>query len=71
MEKVEYQILQQTGKTGVFFENQTVEDVKKAILKLETMHFDKEEIRKHAMKFDEKEFRRKLIDFVEKVVEEK
>ena len=59
------------GKTGVFFENQTVEDLKNAIKKFETMKFDKQEIRNHAMKFDEEEFRKKIIDFVEKVVEEK
>ena len=59
------------GKTGIFFMNQTVEDVKTAIQKLENTKFDKEEIRKHAMQFDEEEFRKKLTEFVEKVVEEK
>ena len=57
------------GKTGVFFERQTVEDVKNAISKFETMTFDKEEIRKHALKFDEKEFRRKILEFVKEKVE--
>lgn len=71
MEKVEYWILLQTGKTGVFFENQTVEDVKKAILKSEEIKFDKEEIRAHALEFDEERFREKITKFVEKVVEDK
>ena len=57
------------GKTGVFFENQTVEDLKEAILKFETMKFDKKEIRAHAMKFDEKEFRNKMVEFIKKVIE--
>lgn len=59
------------GKTGVFFENQTVEDVKNAILKSENIVFDKNEIRKHALEFDEEVFRKKIIQFVEKVVEDK
>lgn len=58
------------GKTGLFFENQTVEDLKEAIVNFETMSFDKNEIRNNALKFDEKEFRRKILEFVEKVVEE-
>lgn len=59
------------GKTGIFFYNQTVEDLKTAIQKLENTKFDKQEIRKHAMQFDEEEFRKQLTEFVEKVVEEK
>lgn len=58
------------GKTGILFHKQTVEDLKSAILKFETMTFNKEEIRKHALKFDEIEFRKKITEFVEKVVEE-
>lgn len=59
------------GKTGVFFDEQTVENLKDAILKCETMTFDKKEIREHAMQFNEEEFRRKILEFVEKVVEDK
>ena len=59
------------GKTGVFFENQTVPDLEKAILEFEKMKFNKKEIRQHAMKFDEKEFRRKMIEFITKVGEER
>ncbi len=53
------------GKTGVFFHEQTVESVKEAILKFETMTFDKQEIRNHAMQFDEEEFRKKIMEVVE------
>ena len=55
------------GKTGIFFEEQTIEAVKKAILEVENIKFDKKEIREHAMKFDEKEFQKKIIDFISSV----
>lgn len=55
------------GVTGVYFEEQTVDSLKEAILKFESMHFDKETIRKHALKFDEAEFQKKIKEFVEKV----
>ena len=58
------------GKTGVFFKNQTVEDVKNAIKKFETMSFNKQKIRQHALKFDEKEFRRKIMEFIDKINKE-
>lgn len=54
----------------MFFEEQTVEAVKQAILQSEKIKFDKKEIRTHAMKFDEEEFRKKITEFVKKVVEE-
>ena len=57
------------GKTGVLFKEQTVESLKDAILKFETMSFDKQEIRKHALEFDEEVFQKKIKDFVEKVSE--
>ena len=55
----------------MFFENQTVEDVKKAILKSEQIIYAKKEIREHALEFDEEKFREKITKFVEKVVEDK
>ncbi len=58
------------GKTGVFFKEQTVESLKEAINKFETMKFDKEEIRKHALEFDESVFQEKIKKFVEEKVEE-
>ena len=59
------------NKTGVFFEEQTVESLKNAILKFEKMTFDKQEIRNHALKFDEKEFQRQIKEYVEKAVDNK
>lgn len=53
------------GKTGVFFKEQTVESLKEAIEKFETMKFDKEEIREHALEFDESVFQEKIRKFVE------
>lgn len=53
------------NKTGVFFNNQTCEDLIGAIRKFETMNFDKHEIRKHAETFDEEIFKEKIKKFVE------
>lgn len=58
------------GKTGIFFKEQTVESLKEAINKFETMKFDKEEIREHALEFDESVFQEKIRKFVEEKVEE-
>ncbi len=55
------------GETGIYFQEQTVESLKEAILKFETMTFDKEKIRKHALKFDEKEFQKNIKNFIDKV----
>ena len=57
------------GKTGVFFEEQTVESLKEAIIKFENMKFDKKEIRKHALEFDEEIFQKKIKDFVNEKTE--
>lgn len=57
------------GKTGVFFKEQTVESLKQAIIKFETMQFDKEEIRNHALLFDEKEFQRKIKEYIDTILE--
>lgn len=58
------------GKTGIFFKEQTVESLKEAINKFETMKFDKEEIRKHALEFDESVFQEKIRKFVEEKMQE-
>lgn len=58
------------GKTGVLFENQTVDDLKNAILKFENMSFSKQEIRNHALKFDESEFKKKIQYFIEEKMKE-
>lgn len=57
-------------KTGVFFKNQTGDDLLKAIEKFEKMTFDKEEIRKHAETFDEEIFKAKIQNYVDKCYKE-
>lgn len=52
------------GKTGIFFKNQTKEDLIQAIKEFDKMCFDKNEIRNHALKFDESVFKQKIIDFI-------
>lgn len=55
------------GKTGVYFNEQTVESLKKAIIKFEKMKFDKKVIRRHAEEFSEENFKKKINDYLEKV----
>ena len=59
------------GETGVLFKEQTVEALKKAILKFETMKFDKMKIREHSLKFDESEFKKKIKEFIDEKIKEK
>lgn len=59
------------GKTGVFFEEQTVESLKSAILKFEKITFNKEEIRKHALEFNEDIFKNKIKNFIDDKIKEK
>jgi glycosyltransferase involved in cell wall biosynthesis len=54
------------GKTGVLFEEQTVEGLTKAIKSFEKKKFDPKFIRKHAEKFDVEHFKKKILDYVEK-----
>ena len=54
------------GKTGVFFEEQTVESLHKAVLEFERMKFDTKFIRKHAEKFDIEIFKEKILKYLEK-----
>jgi glycosyltransferase involved in cell wall biosynthesis len=57
------------GKTGVLFDEQTVESLKGAIEKFEGMKFDKQAIREHALKFDESVFAERIAEFVKNVAE--
>ena len=59
------------GETGVLFSEQTVESLKDAILKFETMKFDKKKIREHSLQFDESEFKRKIKEFIDEKLKEK
>lgn len=54
-------------KTGLLFKEQTVDSLKEAILKFESMKFNKIEIRKHALQFDEEIFKNKIREYIEKV----
>ncbi|NTW27414.1 MAG: glycosyltransferase family 4 protein [Candidatus Moranbacteria bacterium] len=53
------------GKMGVFFEQQTAEDIKKAIAKFQTLIFDNEYIRSKVLKFDREVFKDKMKKFIE------
>ena len=55
------------GKTGVFFKDQTVESLKKAILEFikKENKFNRKAIREHAEKFSPSVFDKKIIKFVE------
>jgi len=54
------------GKTGVFFETQTVSSLSEAVSKLESITFNSEEIRKNALRFDKGIFKIKLKEYIEK-----
>jgi len=52
------------GKTGLFFNEQTVESLSEAILKFETMTFSKKDILEHASAFSVDEFKQKFLELV-------
>ncbi|UTR06079.1 glycosyltransferase family 4 protein [Alkalihalobacillus sp. LMS6] len=54
-----------TIKTGVFFYNQDVPSIVKAVEKFEAETFDYQEIREHALKFSPEVFQEKLRNFVQ------
>lgn len=62
-------------KTGVFFDQQTVESVASAVRRFESMEFDADVIREHSEQFSEERFRKELKDFIyseyERFIEEK
>lgn len=51
-------------KTGIFFNEQTVESLKEALARFEKMSFNKQLIREHACEFDEKIFKQKTQGFI-------
>lgn len=60
------------NKTGIFFQEQTINSLVEAINRFKTMHFDKKVLRAHAETFDDEVFKSKIKQFVEeKVVEYK
>lgn len=54
------------GKTGVFFDEQTVDALVGAVTKFQPQKFNSEFIRSHALKFDKEIFKKKIKEFVEK-----
>jgi len=53
-------------KTGVFFDNFTVENLNTAIKKFEKIKFDPEKIKSHAEKFNKERFMKEIKEFIEK-----
>lgn len=54
--------------TGIFFENQTITSINKAIEDFEEMHFNHQKIREHAKNFDKKIFQEKFLSFIKEKV---
>jgi glycosyltransferase involved in cell wall biosynthesis len=59
------------GKTGIFFDELTVESMCDAVLRFESSSWDSKEIRRHAEQYDEPRFRERFMALVERVVEER
>jgi glycosyltransferase involved in cell wall biosynthesis len=53
------------GKTGVFFDNQTVSDIVQAVQKLDRLKSDPQYSREQAKKFDKKIFKEKIGAYIE------
>jgi glycosyltransferase involved in cell wall biosynthesis len=58
------------GKTGVFFEEPTVESLANALQSFDEHDYDPAEIRAHAMQFDSAVFERAIMGYVEKAWQE-
>jgi glycosyltransferase involved in cell wall biosynthesis len=54
------------NKTGVFFQEQSSERIKQAVIDFEKMKFSSTVIREHAMKFSKERFENEMEEFVEK-----
>jgi glycosyltransferase involved in cell wall biosynthesis len=52
------------GKTGMFFEQQTVDSLISAVKQFEKMDFDPKTCRKHSLQFDTEVFRKKFSEYV-------
>ena len=52
------------GKTGIFFQDQTVDSLNKAIKNFEKWKLHPKEMRKHSEKFDKKVFKEEILKFV-------
>lgn len=56
------------SETWVFFGEQTVESLNKAIERFEKLSFDYDKIKKHSEKFDKKYFKQNILEFIEKKI---
>lgn len=56
-------------ETWIFFEEQTVESLNKAIEEFEKINFDYEKIRDYSKKFDKKVFQEKILKFISEKLE--
>ena len=54
------------GKTGVFFNEQSIDSLVGAIKKFDASKFNPQTIYQHALKFDKENFKKKIKDFIEK-----
>ena len=59
------------NKTGLFFEEQTVDSLVDAINRFESLKFDKKAIRKHAEEFDIDKFKNDLLGIIKKEMEKR
>jgi glycosyltransferase involved in cell wall biosynthesis len=53
------------GKTGIFFENQTAEDIVEAVKKFKDEDYDSNYIRAKAIKFDKQIFKEKIKNYID------
>jgi glycosyltransferase involved in cell wall biosynthesis len=53
-----------SGKTGIFFEEQTKSSLKNAIIKFQTLEFKKEECWKQAEKFSKEKFQKEISEYI-------
>lgn len=58
------------GISGLFFEQQTAEDIMSAVRKFDTMQFDPERIRTESLQFDKKHFKDTIKKYVETALTE-
>ena len=58
------------GVSGVFFEEQTVTEVVKAMKKLKKLKLPPKQVKQHASQFSDQRFRREISDFIEEKWEE-
>jgi glycosyltransferase involved in cell wall biosynthesis len=54
------------GKTGIFFDNQTAEDIILAVKKFRDEDFDPEYIRQKALRFDKEIFKAKIKEYIDR-----